>query len=77
MPLALDLEAYAAEAEAFVGAMDREYYLHFAGHKAELAIEPIYDRHQGLFERARLDVLDAELNPLHAEVTDQIGRAHV
>ena len=51
MPLALDLQAYAAEAEAFVGSMDREYYLHFAGHKPELEIAPIYDRHRGLFER--------------------------
>jgi hypothetical protein len=49
MPLAVDLQAYAAEAETFVGAMDREYYLHFAGHKPELEIAPIYERHQGLF----------------------------
>jgi hypothetical protein len=57
MPLALDLQAYAAEAEAFVGAMDREYYLHFAGHKAELEIEPIYERHERLFARAAIDEL--------------------
>ena len=31
--------------------MDREYYLHFAGHKEEFEIEPIYERHAGLFER--------------------------
>ena len=52
MPLALDLQAYAAEAETFVGSMDREYYLHFAGHKRELEISPIYDRHHRLFEKA-------------------------
>jgi hypothetical protein len=61
MPLPLDLEAYAAEAEAFVGAMDREYYLHFAGHKAELEIEPIYERHRDLFQRARVDELRERL----------------
>jgi hypothetical protein len=49
MLLAVDLQAYAAEAETFVGSMDREYYLHFAGHKPELEIAPIYERHQGLF----------------------------
>lgn len=62
MPLALDLHAYAAEAETFVGAMDREYYLHFAGHKRELEIAPIYDRHRGLFERAAVDELRERLS---------------
>ncbi len=61
MPLPLDLQAYAAEAEEFVGAMDREYYLHFAGHKAELEIEPIYARHDGLFQRAAIDELRERL----------------
>ena len=51
----------AAEAETFVGAMDREYYLHFAGHKQELEIEPIYDRHRGLFERAAVEELRERL----------------
>jgi hypothetical protein len=63
MPLALDLQAYADEAEAFVGSMDREYYLHFAGHKPELEIAPIYERHRGLFERPAID----ELRERHAE----------
>jgi hypothetical protein len=57
MPLTLDLQAYAVQAEAFVGSMDREYYLHFAGHKRELEIAPIYERHAGLFERAAIDEL--------------------
>ncbi len=46
----LDLDAYRADAEAFIGAIDREYYLHLAGHKEELEIEPIYERHGNLFE---------------------------
>jgi hypothetical protein len=62
MPLALDLQAYAAEAEAFIGSIDREYYLHFAGHKRELEIAPIYERHGGLFERGAID----ELRERHA-----------
>jgi hypothetical protein len=55
MPLALDLDTYSAEAEKFVSSMDREYYLHFAGHKPELEIEAIYDRHSSLFDRAVVD----------------------
>ena len=37
--------------------MDREYYQHFAGHKTEFEIEPIYERHAGLFGRAVVDEL--------------------
>jgi oligoendopeptidase F len=62
MPLALDLDTYSAEAEEFVGAMDREYYLHFAGHKQEFEIEPIYERHRGLFERRVIDELRDRLD---------------
>ena len=50
MPLALDLDTYGAQCERFISEMDREYYLHFAGHKQEFEIEEIYDRHAGLFE---------------------------
>src|SRR6266540_6166955 len=73
MPLALDLQAYAGEAEAFVGSMDREYYLHFAGHKPELEIAPIYDRHRGLFERPAVDELRERLQK--AAPGDQERRA--
>jgi hypothetical protein len=65
MPLALDLQVYAGEAEEFVGAMDREYYLHFAGHKPDLEIAPIYERHRALFEREAVD----ELREHHANAT--------
>jgi hypothetical protein len=61
MPLAVDLDTYAAQAEEFVGAMDREYYLHFAGHKAEFEIEPIYERHASLFGRDVVDELRERL----------------
>ena len=49
-----DLESYSREAEEFVSALDREYYLHFAGHKEAFEIEQIYDGHLGLFEREQL-----------------------
>jgi hypothetical protein len=61
MPLAVDLDTYAEQAEQFIGAMDREYYLHFAGHKREFEIEPIYERHAGLFDRAVVDGLRERL----------------
>ena len=54
MATPLDLDSYRSEAESFCGALDREYYLHLAGHKRELEVEPIYDRHRGLFESAAI-----------------------
>ncbi len=48
----LDLDTYRHGAEAFVGEIDLEYYRHLAGHKPELEIEPIYERHAGLFDRS-------------------------
>jgi hypothetical protein len=60
MPL-VDLDTYAEQAEQFVGAMDREYYLHFAGHKPEFEIESIYKRHAGLFGRPVVDELRERL----------------
>src|SRR5687768_3610366 len=73
MPLALDLDTYAEQAEQFVGSMDREYYLHFAGHKPEFEIEPIYERHAGLFGRAVVDELRGRLAA--AAPGDQARRA--
>jgi hypothetical protein len=49
--MAIDLDQYRDGAERFVEEIDREYYLHLAGHKPELEIEPIYDDHRDLFER--------------------------
>jgi hypothetical protein len=45
-----DLDAYRERAEGFLEEIDREYYLHLAGHKPELEIEPIYERYGELFE---------------------------
>ena len=73
MPLAVDLDTYAAQAEQFVGAMDREYYLHFAGHKPEFEIEPIYERHAGLFGRTVVDELRERL--ARAKPGDEARRA--
>ena len=47
----------ATRAELFCEQIDREYYLHLAGHKRELEIEPIYERHAELFSRRAVEEL--------------------
>jgi hypothetical protein len=49
--LAWDLDQYRRDAERFLEEIDREYYLQGAGHKPDLAIEPIYGRYESLFSR--------------------------
>jgi hypothetical protein len=46
-----DLDDYRRDAETFLEELDREYYLHLAGHKPDLAVEAIYERHSDLFGR--------------------------
>jgi hypothetical protein len=53
----VDVNDYRAEAEEFLSAIDREYYLHFAGRKDEYEIEPIFARHAGLFSRETVEAL--------------------
>jgi hypothetical protein len=60
--MGLDLDSYAAEAEEFLSAIDREYYEHFAGHKETYEVAPIYERHAGLFERSALEGLRDHLS---------------
>jgi len=55
--VAIDLTSYRLEAEEFVTAIDREYYLHYSGQQDEFEIEPIYDRHAALFSRESVDGL--------------------
>jgi hypothetical protein len=43
-----ELDAYREEADRFIAELDEEYYLHFAGLKENLELEPIYERHQEL-----------------------------
>jgi hypothetical protein len=44
VPTPRELDDYRDQADRFIAAIDEEYYLHFAGHKDELELEPIYDR---------------------------------
>ena len=53
----MELAGYRAEAEEFLTALDREYYLHFSGRQDEFAIEEIYERHAGLFSREAVEQL--------------------
>jgi hypothetical protein len=53
----LDLTEYRAQADQFMEELMREHYLHFSGQKDEFEIEPIYERHAGLYSRAAVEEL--------------------
>src|SRR5882762_10136114 len=55
----MNLDAYRAAAETFVGEYTLEYYRHFAGLQDELGIEAIYARHERLFTRDAVEELRA------------------
>jgi hypothetical protein len=57
MVASLNLRAYRTDAEAFLGELDREYYLHFSGQQDEYGIEAVYERHPGLFTREAVESL--------------------
>jgi hypothetical protein len=45
------LDSYRRRAEGFCERLSREYYLHLAGHKRDLELEPIYRAYADLFTR--------------------------
>jgi hypothetical protein len=47
-PTSRELDAFRDEADRFIAELDEEYYLHLAGHKETLELEPIYERHEVL-----------------------------
>lgn len=53
----MDLDLYRRDAELFCEQLSREHYLHLAGHKRELEIEAIYERHRELFGRRSVEGL--------------------
>jgi hypothetical protein len=55
--LSFDLDEYRRRAERFSEELSREYYLHLAGQRPELEIEPIYDRYADLFASAEVERL--------------------
>lgn len=54
---ARDLDAYRVQADRFLAEMDEEFYLHYAGHKDTLELEPIYERHRELTRRERAEAI--------------------
>jgi hypothetical protein len=54
-PVPSDLDDYRRDAELFSEEIDREYYRHLAGHKPDLELEPIYERHAALFTREAVE----------------------
>jgi hypothetical protein len=73
----VNLTRYREDAEEFVSALDREYYLHFSGQQDEFDIEPIYDRHAGLFSTDTVQALREAGNRelLEFAVHGLVGRA--
>ena len=47
-PTPRELDDYREQADRFIAAIDEEYYLHYAGHKDTLDLEPIYARYSEL-----------------------------
>ena len=47
-PTSRELDAFRDDADRFIAELDEEYYLHLAGHKETLDLEPIYERHEEL-----------------------------
>ncbi len=74
--MAWDLDEYRRDAEVFLEEIDREYYLHLAGHKPDLEIEPIYERHEALFERAAVERVAEARREAEGEEEDRLRYLH-
>ncbi len=61
-PTPQDLDAYRDEADRFIAELDEEHYLHFAGLKERLELEPIYERHADLTKLERAQSLGAAVD---------------
>jgi hypothetical protein len=74
--VAWDLDGYRRQAERFLEELDREYYLHLAGHKPDLAVEAIYDRHAGLFGREAVARVGAARGAATGEEAARLRHLH-
>ncbi len=61
-PSPQELDAYREQADRFIAELDEEYYLHFAGLKERLELEPIYERFADLTRVERAQQLGAAVN---------------
>jgi hypothetical protein len=57
-----ELDAFRDRADRFIAALDEEYYLHFAGLKETLDLEPIYDAYTDLTELERAQSIGAAVD---------------
>jgi oligoendopeptidase F len=53
-PTATELDSFRHDADRLEAELMEEWYLHYAGHKDALELEPIYERHAGLVELDRV-----------------------
>jgi hypothetical protein len=61
-PSTLDLDAYRRGVDRFDAEMVEEFYLHYAGHKDRLELEPIYERHADLTALESVQAIGSSLN---------------
>jgi hypothetical protein len=61
-PTPQELDSYREQADRFIAELDEEHYLHFAGLKERLELEPIYERHANLTELERAQSLGAAVD---------------
>jgi hypothetical protein len=57
-----ELDAYRDETDRFIAEIDEEYYLHFAGLKDTLDLEPIYERHAELTSLEKANAVGAAVD---------------
>ncbi len=67
-----DLDTYAERAERFCEELDREHYLHFAGHKQSFEIQSIYERHADLFGRDAVELLREAVAGARGEIASRL-----
>jgi hypothetical protein len=70
----MDLDAYRESAETFLYELGSEHYRHYAGLQESYEIEPIYERHRGLFTRAAIEGLHELLQQAHTGTDEERRR---
>jgi hypothetical protein len=73
----MDLDAYRAQAEQFVGELGEEYHAHFAGLKEGFDVEAIYARHEALFTVDAVARLREQADAAAARGEDAARRARM
>jgi oligoendopeptidase F len=58
-PSTSELDAYRERVDRFIAELDEEYYLHYAGHKDTLDLEPLYERYPELSSLGQAQTLGA------------------